>query len=111
MSLLSAIRLGKSYQSRCVVDGVSQAVHRGQVVGLLGGPFAGVAPTSAVDIHQIIGQLRARGMGMLIKDHNGREALGMCHHANIPNEDGVIAVGTPNAILVNQGGRRRLPGQ
>jgi len=69
---------------------------------LLDEPFAGVDPISVVDIQQIIRQLCARGIGILITDHNVREALGICHHAYIMNEGRVIAAGEPDAILNHQ---------
>jgi lipopolysaccharide export system ATP-binding protein len=69
---------------------------------LLDEPFAGVDPISVVDIQQIIRQLCARDIGILITDHNVREALGICHHAYILNEGRVIAAGEPNVILNNQ---------
>jgi len=69
---------------------------------LLDEPFAGVDPISVVDIQQIIRQLCARGIGILITDHNVREALGICHHAYILNEGRVIAAGEPEIILDNQ---------
>jgi len=69
---------------------------------LLDEPFAGVDPISVVDIRQIIQQLCARGIGILITDHNVREALSTCHHAYILNEGRVIAAGEPDVILDNQ---------
>jgi len=69
---------------------------------LLDEPFAGVDPVSVVDIQQIIRQLCARDIGILITDHNVREALGICHHAYIMNEGCVIAAGEPDAILNHQ---------
>ena len=69
---------------------------------LLDEPFAGVDPISVVDIRQIIRQLCARGIGLLITDHNVREALGICDHAYIMNEGRVIAAGEPDANLSHQ---------
>ena len=69
---------------------------------LLDEPFAGVDPISVVDIKQIIRQLCARDIGILITDHNVREALGICQHAYILNEGRVIAAGGPEDILNNQ---------
>ena len=69
---------------------------------LLDEPFAGVDPISVVDIQQIIRQLCDRDIGILITDHNVREALGICHHAYILNEGRVIAAGNPEIILNNQ---------
>lgn len=69
---------------------------------LLDEPFAGVDPISVVDIKQIIMQLCARDIGILITDHNVREALSICDHAYILNEGRVIAAGEPEVILNNQ---------
>lgn len=66
---------------------------------LLDEPFAGIDPISVVDIQRIIGQLRERGIGVLITDHNVRETLGICSRAYIINEGAVLALGTPNEIL------------
>jgi len=69
---------------------------------LLDEPFAGVDPISVVDIQQIIRQLCARDIGILITDHNVREALSICQHAYILNEGRVIAAGEAEVILDNQ---------
>jgi len=68
---------------------------------LLDEPFAGVDPISVIDIQKIIEDLKRRGIGVLITDHNVRETLGICDRAYILNEGEVIAQGTPNDILVN----------
>ena len=69
---------------------------------LLDEPFAGVDPLSVLDIQNIIGHLRDRGIGVLITDHNVRETLGICARAYIMNQGQVIAAGTPDDILSNQ---------
>ena len=69
---------------------------------LLDEPFAGVDPISVLDIQHIIIHLRERGIGVLITDHNVRETLNICHHAYILNEGGIIAEGSPDAVLNNQ---------
>lgn len=69
---------------------------------LLDEPFAGVDPISVRDIQQIIQHLRERNIGVLITDHNVREALGICSRAYILNEGRVIASGIPEDILSNQ---------
>ncbi len=69
---------------------------------LLDEPFAGVDPISVNDIKQIIRHLRARGIGVLITDHNVRETLDICEHAYIVGEGRVIAEGDAAAILSNQ---------
>ncbi len=68
---------------------------------LLDEPFAGVDPISVLDIQRIIRHLQARGIGVLITDHNVRETLGICEHAYILNEGRVLAAGTPQDILAD----------
>jgi lipopolysaccharide export system ATP-binding protein len=68
---------------------------------LLDEPFAGVDPLSVLDIQQLIYFLRARGIGILITDHNVRETLKICDRAYILNEGEVIAAGEPEIILEN----------
>ena len=69
---------------------------------LLDEPFAGVDPISVGEIQRIVRHLRDRGIGVLITDHNVREALGICEHAYILNEGKVLARGTPAEILAHE---------
>jgi lipopolysaccharide export system ATP-binding protein len=68
---------------------------------LLDEPFAGVDPLSVADIQQIIRELAARGIGVLITDHNVRETLGVCSRAYIVDRGTVIASGTAEQVLAN----------
>ena len=68
---------------------------------LLDEPFAGVDPIAVLDIQKIISYLKARGIGVLITDHNVRETLGICDHAYIINLGEVLAGGTPEDIVQN----------
>lgn len=69
---------------------------------LLDEPFAGVDPLSVIDIQSIIKQLKEKGIGILITDHNVRETLGICERAYIVNEGKVIAEGKPQQLLSNE---------
>ncbi len=69
---------------------------------LLDEPFAGVDPISVSDIKSIIQHLSARGIGVLLTDHNVRETLDICEKAYIVSEGGIIAEGTSEQILANQ---------
>jgi len=69
---------------------------------LLDEPFAGVDPISVNDIKKVINQLKSRGIGILITDHNVRETLDICERAYIIGEGRVIAEGTSNDILNNK---------
>lgn len=68
---------------------------------LLDEPFAGVDPISVGDIKEIVKQLSARGIGVLITDHNVRETLDICEKAYIVNEGRIIAAGTAEQILAD----------
>ena len=66
---------------------------------LLDEPFAGVDPISVGDIKQIIYHLKAKGIGVLITDHNVRETLDICETAYIVNDGQLIAEGDAETIL------------
>lgn len=66
---------------------------------LLDEPFAGVDPISVIDIKRIIHQLRDKGIGILITDHNVRETLDICDRAYIVNAGEIIAAGSAETIL------------
>lgn len=68
---------------------------------LLDEPFAGVDPISVGDIKQIIRHLKAKGIGVLITDHNVRETLTICETAYIVNDGQLIAEGTAEEVLAN----------
>lgn len=69
---------------------------------LLDEPFAGVDPISVGDIKKIIYQLRERGIGVLITDHNVKETLDVCETAYIVSHGSLIATGSAKEILDNQ---------
>lgn len=69
---------------------------------LLDEPFAGVDPISVSEIKQIVRQVRDRGIGVLITDHNVRETLDICETAYIVSEGHIIAAGSAEDILANQ---------
>jgi lipopolysaccharide export system ATP-binding protein len=78
---------------------------------LLDEPFAGVDPISVIDIQRIVAQLAARGIGVLITDHNVRETLGVCNRACIVDRGTVIASGSAEEILANERVREVYLGQ
>ena len=69
---------------------------------LLDEPFAGVDPISVNDIKTIIHHLQARGIGVLITDHNVRDTLDICEKAYIVGEGHIIAAGTAQEILAHK---------
>ncbi len=69
---------------------------------LLDEPFAGIDPLAINDIQQIIRQLKSRGLGVIISDHNVRETLNVCDRAYIINQGRIIEQGTPDDIVKSE---------
>ncbi len=68
---------------------------------LLDEPFAGIDPKAIDDIQQIIAQLRDRNIGVLITDHNVREALAITDRAYIINDGQIFRSGTPHELTTD----------
>jgi lipopolysaccharide export system ATP-binding protein len=66
---------------------------------LLDEPFAGIDPLILNDIKKIIKQLKDRGIGIIISDHNVRETLDVCDSAHIIHQGKIIESGAPEEIL------------
>ncbi|MBU2262563.1 MAG: LPS export ABC transporter ATP-binding protein [Proteobacteria bacterium] len=73
---------------------------------LLDEPFAGIDPLAVADIGKIIAQLKAKGIGVIISDHNVRETLSVCDRAYIVNEGTVLVEGTPEVITGSEIARK-----
>jgi len=69
-------------------------------------PFAGIDPIAVGDIQNLILLLRARGLGILISDHNVRETLSVCDRAYIINEGRVLREGLPQELAEDETARR-----
>ncbi|HEX9291878.1 MAG TPA: LPS export ABC transporter ATP-binding protein, partial [Anaeromyxobacteraceae bacterium] len=61
-------------------------------------PFAGVDPIAVAELQRLIGDLKEKGIGVLLTDHNVREALGICDRAYILSAGRILEEGTPAAI-------------
>lgn len=68
---------------------------------LLDEPFAGVDPIAVIDIQNIIAQLKERGIGVIITDHNVRETLAICDQAYIIKDGQIIRQGSPEQIAAD----------
>jgi len=66
---------------------------------LLDEPFAGIDPLALNEINTIIRQLKERGIGIIISDHNVRETLKVCDAAYIINQGRILECGTPEEIV------------
>ena len=73
---------------------------------LLDEPFAGIDPLAIADIRDVIGYLRARGIGIMITDHNVRETLDIIDRAAIIHVGELLLEGTPAEIVDNPEVRR-----
>ena len=69
---------------------------------LLDEPFAGIDPLALNDIKQIIRELKGRGLGVIISDHNVRETLDVCDSAYIISQGNIIEQGSPEMIVNSQ---------
>jgi lipopolysaccharide export system ATP-binding protein len=78
---------------------------------LLDEPFAGIDPLAILDIQSIVQQLKERGIGILITDHNVRETLGICDRAYILNEGSVLEEGSPQQIASSRRARELYLGE
>jgi lipopolysaccharide export system ATP-binding protein len=68
---------------------------------LLDEPFSGIDPIAVIDIQKIVEQLRARGIGIIVTDHNVRETLSICDRAYIIKDGAIIRQGAPAEIAAD----------
>jgi lipopolysaccharide export system ATP-binding protein len=73
---------------------------------LLDEPFAGIDPLAVADIQKIIAKLKAKGIGVIISDHNVRETLSCCDRAYIVNEGSILVEGDPETIANSELARK-----
>ena len=73
---------------------------------LLDEPFAGVDPIAVEDIQAIIADLKARGIGILITDHNVRDTLSICDRAYLMSAGEILVQGTSDEIVAHPDARR-----
>jgi lipopolysaccharide export system ATP-binding protein len=78
---------------------------------LLDEPFAGIDPIAVNDIQTIVAELRERGLGVLITDHNVHETLSITDRAYILHEGRILVEGTPAEIVENAGARQIYLGE
>ncbi len=78
---------------------------------LMDEPFSGVDPISVAEVQSIICKLKARGIGILITDHNVRETLSIVDRAYLIHQGRVLVSGTPSEIVNNPESRRHYLGE
>jgi lipopolysaccharide export system ATP-binding protein len=90
---------------------IMRALAREPLFLLLDEPFAGIDPLAISGLKEIIRDLKARGLGLLISDHNVRETLEVCDYAYIVADGKVIAKGRPEEIAANEMARKLYLGE
>ncbi|ADM09337.1 putative ATP-binding protein [Parvularcula bermudensis HTCC2503] len=90
---------------------IARAVATGPDYMLLDEPFAGIDPLAIADIRELVAHLTARGLGVLITDHNVRETLDIIDRAYIIHRGEVLSEGTPQDLVVNEDVRRVYLGE
>lgn len=78
---------------------------------LLDEPLAGIDPIAVGEIKELVSQLKNRGLGVLITDHNVRETLGIIDRAYILHDGVVLKQGTPDEIIADESVRRTYLGK
>ena len=90
---------------------IARALIREPKFVLLDEPFAGIDPLAVDDIQNLIVDLKERGIGVLISDHNVRETLRICDRAYLMHEGKVIVQGTPHELISDPKARRVYLGE
>jgi len=90
---------------------IARALIRDPKFILLDEPFAGIDPLAVDDIQAIIEGLKAKGIGVLISDHNVRETLQICDRAYLVYDGRIILAGSPDEIVADPGARKVYLGE
>jgi len=78
---------------------------------LLDEPYAGIDPLAVSEIQVLLGDLKKRGIGVVITDHNVRETLSSCDEAYLIKDGSIWVHGTPKEIVENDAARRFYLGE
>lgn len=104
----AAMALSGGERRRCEI---ARALAAKPSIMLLDEPFAGIDPLSIADIRDLVKDLKTRGIGVLITDHNVRETLGLVDRAYIIHTGRVLTEGSPAEIIANPDVRRVYLGE
>lgn len=104
----SAMALSGGERRRCEI---ARALAASPSIMLLDEPFAGIDPLSIADIRDLVRQLRTRGIGVLITDHNVRETLEIVDRACIIYDGKALFTGSPAELVANADVRRLYLGE
>jgi lipopolysaccharide export system ATP-binding protein len=103
-----AMGLSGGERRRCEI---ARALAANPSIILMDEPFAGIDPISIADIRDLVCQLKKRGIGVLITDHNVRETLDIVDRACIIYDGRVLFAGSPEALVADENVRRLYLGE
>jgi len=103
-----AMALSGGERRRCEI---ARALAADPSIMLLDEPFAGIDPLSIADIRGLVRELKTRGIGVLITDHNVRETLDIVDRACIIYDGKVLFQGSPAALVADENVRRLYLGE
>lgn len=103
-----AMALSGGERRRCEI---ARALAANPSIMLLDEPFAGIDPLSISDIRELIRELKKRGIGVLITDHNVRETLDIVDRACIIYDGQVLFAGSPEDLVADANVRRLYLGE
>ena len=103
-----AMALSGGERRRCEI---ARALAASPSIVLLDEPFAGIDPISIADIRDLVVQLKNRGIGVLITDHNVRETLDIVDRACIIYDGQVLFAGSPEDLVADENVRRLYLGE
>ena len=90
---------------------IARALAANPSIMLLDEPFAGIDPLSISDIRDLVADLKTRGIGVLITDHNVRETLDLVDRACIIYDGKVLLAGSPAELVADPEVRRLYLGE
>jgi lipopolysaccharide export system ATP-binding protein len=103
-----AMSLSGGERRRCEI---ARALAAEPTIMLLDEPFAGIDPISISDIRELVRELKSRGIGVLITDHNVRETLDIVDRACIIYGGQVLFAGSPEDLVADENVRRLYLGE
>ena len=104
----AAMALSGGERRRCEI---ARALAANPSIMLLDEPFAGIDPISISDIRDLVKDLKTRGIGVLITDHNVRETLDIVDRACIIYDGQVLFAGSPEDLVADANVRRLYLGE
>jgi lipopolysaccharide export system ATP-binding protein len=104
----AAMSLSGGERRRCEI---ARALAAQPSIMLLDEPFAGIDPLSIADIRELVKDLKTRGIGVLITDHNVRETLDIVDRACIIYGGQVLFAGSPEDLVADENVRRLYLGE